>query len=274
MNRKRVSKRDPGHSAFDAYDYYHRAVQSPETDVLFFRRVYRELREGLNPTSLREDFCGTFLNCCEWVKLHKENRAWGVDLDPAPLDYGKDHHLSQLSESQRHRVRVLEENVLDTTAPRTDLIVAMNFSYFIFKERQQLKSYMKSCFKSLKNKGVFVLDCFGGSACQDSNEDVTRNPGFVYFWEQESFDPLTHRAKFHIHFHLNHEKRKRSFVFTYDWRMWTLPELKDLLLEVGFKTVHFYWEGTSRQGRGNGVFRRVQKGEPCEAWIAYVVAGR
>jgi len=40
----------------------------------------------------------------------------------------------------------------------------------------------------------------------------------------------------------------------------------------GFRDVHVLWEGTdSRTWSGNGVFRRVRRGEVCPAWIAYVV---
>ena len=54
--------------------------------------------------------------------------------------------------------------------------------------------------------------------------------------------------------------------------MWSIPELRELLAEVGFKKTHIYWEGTNRKGFGNGIFTRTEKGEPCESWIAYVVA--
>jgi hypothetical protein len=62
-------------------------------------------------------------------------------------------------------------------------------------------------------------------------------------------------------------------AFTYDWRLWSLPELRDLLLEVGFKDVIVYWEGTNnRTGEGNGVWLQSTRGEACAGWIAYVVA--
>ena len=30
-------------------------------------------------------------------------------------------------------------------------------------------------------------------------------------------------------------------------------------------------EGNEEDGSGNGIFERVNKGEICEAWVAYVV---
>ena len=53
--------------------------------------------------------------------------------------------------------------------------------------------------------------------------------------------------------------------------MWSLPEVKDLLLEVGFQNVCFYWEGTTADGEGDGEYKQVHKGEECESWVAYIV---
>jgi hypothetical protein len=86
-----------------------------------------------------------------------------------------------------------------------------------------------------------------------------------------SFDPITHDAKFFIHYKRRGEK-KRQRVFQYDWRMWTLPELKDVLKDAGFRHVEIHWEGTTKKGEGNGIFRQVKRAESCEAWIVYLVA--
>ena len=39
---------------------------------------------------LREDFCGTFLHCCEWVSFHEGNTAVGIDNDTAVLAWGRE----------------------------------------------------------------------------------------------------------------------------------------------------------------------------------------
>ncbi len=255
---------------FDKYHYYKLSVQSPEADVEFIRDMYRELRDGKSAQSLREDFCGTFSICCEWVKLDPKHRAVGVDLDPEPLEYGFQHNYSQLSEGQKKRLQVLQKNVLDSDLPSVDVIAAMNFSYFIFKQRQQLKNYFSSCFERLNKNGLFLVDCFGGGHCTEANEEETEHKGFSYFWDQDSFDPVSNEAMFYIHFKRKGEK-KREKVFSYDWRMWGIPELRDLMAEVGFKKTHVYWEGTDKNGEGDGVFTRTETGEECQAWVAYVV---
>lgn len=256
---------------FDKYDLYLKSVQSPKNDAEFLEEVYVETR-GRKPVVLREDFCGTAALCVEWVKRNPRHRAFGVDLDPEPLEYGRRKYLSRLTPSQFDRVSLLQENVLAKDLPRADVSVGLNFSYFLFKSREQLRSYFMNVHRGLNKDGIAVFDIFGGSQCQDAIEDRTAHKGFTYYWEQTGFDPLTNEAVFHIHFRVGRKKHEK--VFSYDWRMWSIPEVRELLAEVGFKTTHIYWEGTAKDGTGNGVFTRVTEGEPCLSWIAYIIAER
>ncbi|MFK7872022.1 MAG: class I SAM-dependent methyltransferase [Oligoflexales bacterium] len=257
---------------FDKYAYYNQSVQSPEADVDFLHMAYTKLR-GKEPQTLREDFCGTFSVCRTWVQGSTQHHAVGIDLDPEPIAYGKEHEWSQLSDQEKQRLTIHQTNVLNPEIPSADIVCALNFSYFIFKERKLLKSYFQNVYNTLEEGGVFVVDCFGGSQCHEPIEDETEyeDLGFSYYWDQDSFDPITNEAQFYIHFQRDGEA-KREQVFSYDWRMWTLPELKDILEEVGFKKSQIFWEGTEDDGSGNGVFEMTDKGEACEAWVAYIAA--
>ena len=258
---------------FDKYYYYRLSVQSPDNDVLFFRKAFTELK-GRAPKQLCEDFCGTFDICCEWVKLDPENEAFGIDLEPETIEYGQKHYLPLLKEQEQKRITLHHDNVLNSKKlPKSELIVALNFSYFLFKKREDLKAYFKSAYDRLEKDGLFIADCFGGSQCQEANEEETEHEeeGFSYFWDQDSFDPLTNFAQFYIHFKRKGEK-KRERCFEYDWRMWSIPEIKEVMEEVGFSKTHVYWEGTGEDGDGDGEFVKVTEGEECEAWVAYVVA--
>jgi len=257
---------------FDKYEYYTRAVQSPDVDVEFLTDTYRDLRKK-KPSSMREDFCGTFALSAEWVKFKKDNVAWGLDLDPEPLAYGHQHYFAKLKPEQQERLHILKRNVMIGTPEKVDIIAAMNFSYFIFKSRLLLKSYFKRAYAGLKNDGIMILDCFGGALCEEPNEEKRKIDEFNYFWDQKSFNPVTHEALFYIHFQRKGEP-KRKKVFTYDWRMWSIPELRDILHEVGFKRTTIYWEGTGRDGEGNGVFTKTEKGDDSNAWVAYIAAER
>lgn len=256
---------------FDKYDLYLKSVQSPRREVEFLQATYKELR-GERARVLREDFCGTFKLLCEWVKEHPEFEGIGVDLDQEPIAYGQEKYAQVLTPHQQNRLKVLHANVLSPQLPHADIITAFNFSYFVFKTREVMKEYFLNCHRTLKKNGILTLDCFGGYACFEPNEEETVHDEFSYFWDQESFDPVTHHAQFYIHFKRKGEK-KRERVFAYDWRVWSIPELRDLLGDVGFTRTHVYWEGTDKNGEGDGVFKRVETcDEVCESWVAYVVA--
>jgi hypothetical protein len=64
-------------------------------------------------------------------------------------------------------------------------------------------------------------------------------------------------------------------AFTYRWRLWTLPELRELLSEAGFRDVTVYWEGTDEEkNEGNGVYEPAEVGEADPGWVCYIVAQR
>lgn len=256
---------------FDKYELYSEAVQSVDTDVDFYLQAYREQRGSKKrPYTLREDFCAAGLLCKEWVSRGKQQRAVGLDLDEEPMQYGRDHYLKDLKNDQKARVLLVKKNVLDRNLPKANIICAVNFSYYVFKTRDLLGRYFRSVQRSLKKDGLFIVDCFGGSQCSDEIEDRTKKKGFTYYWEQKSFDPISNEAKFAINF--RYQGKKYNDVFTYDWRMWTIPEIRDLMIDAGFKRTTVYWEGTTRSGGGDGEFTQSEKGEACLSWIAYIVA--
>ncbi|MFQ5749497.1 MAG: class I SAM-dependent methyltransferase, partial [Planctomycetota bacterium] len=94
---------------------------------------------------------------------------------------------------------------------------------------------------------------------------------FRYVWEQARFNPVDHHILCYIHFKLadgTHLKR----AFRYDWRIWSLTELKDALRDAGFARVDVHWEGSDQNGKGNGIFRKVLRAENEECYIAYLAA--
>lgn len=265
--RRRVSKKNET-VVFDKYELYRKSVQSAENDVQFLRETYRELK-GKQAKVFGEDFCGTFALSTEWIKLSPSFEAVGVDLDPEPMEYGKHHYLTKLKPEQAKRLKLIEGNVLDPHLPKADIIGAMNFSYFCFKSRDLMKKYFANAYRRLNKDGIFLVDIFGGSQCYEPIEDMIKHDSFSYYWDQVSFDPVNNHALFYIHFKVKGKKVEK--VFTYDWRLWSLPEIREIMQEVGFKKTHIYWEGTAKDGSGNGVFTRTEAGESCQSWIAYVV---
>jgi hypothetical protein len=252
------------------YDYYERSVQNAEGEVSFmhdeFKRFY-----GRSPFIFREDFCGTGAISCEWVKQDKDCEAFGVDLDEEPINMGKTRHYSKLDRSEQKRMHYLQKNVLTVKTPPVDVVCAFNFSYFIFKNRKQMLQYFKAVRKSLKKQGVFFLDIFGGPESQKLVTDVKKLKNLTYYWECQHFNPFTHDCTFAIHFR-DAKGKKHENVFTYNWRFWTMPEIRDLLIEAGFSKTVAYWEGDDEEGNGNGVFTPAEDPENCDAWVSYIAA--
>lgn len=141
---------------FDKYEFYRAAVQSPEDDVKFYRKIYRQIRKGKEPAVLREDFCGAGAISCEWVKLNPKYKSSGLDLDNEPMNYGKKNYISKLGESQKKRITLIQKNVLTKGLPRADIAIAVNFSYFFFKQREVLKLYFQNAYDSLKKDGYLL----------------------------------------------------------------------------------------------------------------------
>ncbi|MEX1099238.1 MAG: class I SAM-dependent methyltransferase, partial [Bacteriovoracaceae bacterium] len=236
MSKKKVSKQ--AQEPFNKYVYYEKAVQNPQNEVDFFNEKFKEIKKK-TPLTLREDFCGTAAISCAWVDQSPKHLAWGVDLDPEPIEYGKKNHLSKLNQEAQKRMTYLEGNVLNTDTPKVDIAFAFNFSYYIFKKRKELLEYFKAAYNSLSKDGVFFIDLFGGPDSQTEMTDVITHPGFKYFWECQMFNPITNECRFAIHFKRKSEQ-KRKDVFVYEWRMWTMMELRELLEEAGFKSTIAY----------------------------------
>lgn len=257
----------------DKYDLYQQSVQDPSFEVKILKRFYRDVNGG-TPRTLREDFCGVFAVCCEWARTGKDSEAWGVDYDPEPLAWGSEHNLSALKPAQQERVHIVQGDVRTAKTPKVDVVTAQNFSYYIFRERQEMRRYFQHVRKHLDEGGIFVLDMLGGPQVQEDEEEERRKVnGFTYVWEQVRFNPIDHGALFHIHFQFKDGSHLKK-AFSYEWRLWTMPEIREILLEAGFSKTHVYWEAEDKDGEGSGRFYRTEKAPADLTWLAYLVAER
>lgn len=252
----------------DRHDLYQRAVQDVATESRFLARTFEKLARR-KATSLREDFCGTALLCAEWVK-GRDRDAVGVDLDPGVLAWGKAHNLAPLG-ARASAVRLLRQDVRAASAGRFDLIAALNFSYFIFRTREELGRYFAGVRRSLARGGIFVLDAYGGYRSWRTLLERRRLRGFTYVWEQSRVDPIAHSVVNHIHFEFPDGSRLRR-AFSYHWRLWTLPEIRELLDEAGFARSAVYWEDRDADGDGIDRYRARVHVAQLPAWVAYIVA--
>lgn len=259
----------------DLHVLYEQAVQDVEAEIDFVEQTWAELRQR-PAVVLREDFCGTANTACEWVIRDDNHYAIGVDLDSEVLNWGRLNRLSQLDEEQVKRIELLNEDVAQTCPGQVDIILAMNFSYYLFMKRDELRDYFINVLDGLVSDGILFLDAYGGyeapmvltesRECQD--EDGNK---FTYIWEQASFNPIDSSMNCQIHFEFPDESRIDR-AFDYCWRLWTLPEIREILYEAGFSKVDIYWEGTDEEkNEGNGIYTPSEIGDADPGWVCYIV---
>ena len=270
-SKKAVPQKNVKLSKDEKYRLYLASVQNPEADIQFINREYKAIF-GKTPKSLREDFCGTGLLACEWVQQDSTRTSYGIDLDMEPLSYGVVNHHSELSPDEQKRVKYINGNVMSTYDFKTDVVVAFNFSYYLFKKRSDLLKYFTSVRKHMKKDSIFLIDMFGGTETRQELEESVKHKNHTYYWDCSKYNPLTSECLYYIHFKTHSDGIKHEKVFEYDWRMWDAQELRDILADAGFKKTNIYWEGVDKDGTGNGKFKIATKADNCESWVTYICA--
>lgn len=148
---------------------------------------------------------------------------------------------------------------------------AFNFSYWIFRERTEMLRYFATVYNNLGPDGVFFLDAFGGYKAFKEMKEKMKFKGFTYVWDQARYCPVTGTMQTHIHFRFPDGSRLKK-AFSYEWRLWTLPELQELLLEAGFHNPTVRFEYFDEDGEGLGLWYPDDCGEASGAWIANITA--
>jgi len=256
----------------DKHVLYQESVQCPEGEIDFVSSRFAKL-SGRPMRRIREDFCGTAFSACEFVKRSSHNTAVGLDLHEPTLAWGRKNNVAALPEDAQKRIKLLRRDVRKPgkEGSGVDAVLAMNFSYWIFQTREGIGAYYRSVYESLAKDGMFFLDAHGGYEATKEQEERRRCKGFTYIWDQHRFDPISGEMTCYIHFEFKRGPRMER-AFTYVWRVWTLPETRELLMEAGFKKVTVYWEDDDGKGGGAGVFRPRREGEADASFICYIVA--
>lgn len=283
-SKKKLARLKAKYPGLSLHHLYEASVQNVDADVDFIERVWREAR-GNAPRTLREDFCGTASLCAEFVRRHETRHAWGVDLDEPTLDWGRTHRLALLTPAAAERVVLERRDVRKVKEPKVDVQVAFNFSYFVFHDRDTLRGYFESVHASLGERGMFLMDLFGGVESEQELEEETAHdaqddpdgteiPAFSYFWDQDQLNAIDRALRCYIHFGVAGVGRIRK-AFTYDWRFWTLPELRELLVEAGFQRSTVYVEGWDEdEDEPDGDFQATDHLDNEGGFVAYLVAER
>ncbi len=274
MSRKPKKKHKKGPTMAELADkhvLYEQSVQNVEFEVEFVADTFKSIRQR-KARAIREDFCGTAKAACHWVEQHKDNTAVGVDLDADVLAWGRKHNVAKLKSKEAARVSLLNNNVLDVETDPVDAVLAMNFSYWCFKTRDMMRTYFKKVHADLVDDGVFFLDAFGGYEVYEEMEEETEYDDFTYIWDQAKYNPLTGDMTTHIHFKFP-DGSELWPAFTYEWRLWSLPEIRELLTEAGFKKVTIYsqrWDEETDEETEEFYPTETMDADP--GWVIYITA--
>jgi len=264
----------------DKNELYELSVQNVESEIDFVDDTFKTLR-GRHAQKFREDFCGTGNTSVEWIGRRKDNTAVGLDIDQPTLDWGIEKRINPLPPEDKGRINLLNCNVLEPKpeAKDMDCVLAMNFSYWLFKTRPEMLEYFKQVRLSLKDDGIFFLDHYGGSEAMEEQEEIREikdddGSRFDYVWDQNKYYPITSEVDCKIHFRFP-DGTAMNDAYVYTWRLWGLKEIQELLEEAGYKKVTVYWEGDDPDSdEGNGEFVPEKKGEACPAFVSYITAER
>lgn len=255
----------------DRHLLYQASVQNPDFELDFIDATFKEIR-GRKPKSMREDFAGTAISSCRWVKRRRSNTAIAVDFDPEVLDWSRQNNIPKLTAEQQQRIDLIEDDVLNVSTSKVEVLQAYNFSYWFFQERATMLEYFKRTREALVDDGLLFLDVFGGSECYQTQKEKRKVDGFKYIWEQAEFNAITNELKCHIHFHFP-DKSKMKKAFSYTWRVWGARELREILMEAGYsETMVYRQKFDPKTDEALDDYIATDDAEDYACWLGYIIA--
>lgn len=211
----------------DRWTLYEQCVQSPRDacDLL-------GCAHGGSPRRLLEDFAGSAAIAREWTRRGGE--ALALDLDPEALRRSGVSVRTLMADAARPLA--LEDGTFD-------VVHAGNFSLGYLQERATLLAYLRERRRLLASGGVLVCDTYGGRSAfelgaWDRERFLEGGVRVVSTWEHRRADPVTALVENVLHFRVERAGEliaRHPDAFTYRWRLWSLPELRDLVREAGFR---------------------------------------
>lgn len=230
----------------DKFRLYELCAQAPSRDCKVLAAIHGG--EGKSaPRILGEDFCGTAALSRAWVHLGGKHLAIAVDHDAATL--AKAHHHA--------RIGLIRADVMAVREP-VDLIAVLNFSIGERRDRDALVQYLRHARSRLRAGGCFVCDIYGGgdaflTGTIDQQVPAPDGSRITYSWEQRTSDPLHGRVTCAMHFRVRPAAgakigkrlpQSKSYAlrdaFVYDWRLWSIAELRDAMSDAGFAEIEVF----------------------------------
>ncbi|MFK7962088.1 MAG: class I SAM-dependent methyltransferase [Phycisphaerales bacterium] len=263
----------------DRHDFYEICVQSAEDSVPLLEAVH-----GERPRRLGEDFAGTAAVARAWVQRVDDGSAIAVDRDAEALRRGEALASAAGISGDVQFVTADVRELPDDVAGSVDVVYVGNFSICELHLRTELVTYLRAARARLRPGGVFVCDLYGGVGCHEIGTAERTEPGpkgtsILYTWEQREADPLTGRVVNALHFeHFAADGEtlaEFSNAFTYDWRLWSVPELRDALQDAGFSATEVHGrQPDAMDGEGNAFVRAFDDPDDLDEEYDVLVVGR
>lgn len=255
-------------NGYNKHDLYELCVQSPKDLVPLLRAIH-----GHAPKVLGEDFAGTAAVSHLWVQ-REGCSAIAVDFDEETLRRRGEHQ----------RIVKHLRDVREVSEP-CDLLFVGNFSIGYLHTRAELIAYLKHARERLNaSNGVFVCDTYGGESAYTIGGVHRAHPmpgGKLcrYTWEQHAADPTTGMVTNLIHFRVERAgviEFELEDAFVYEWRLWSIPELRDAMEDAGFSQTLVYTKlADAVDDEGNAYVMPVEDAEEeLEGSFIVLVAGR
>jgi len=254
-------------STYDKHDLYELCVQSPKDLVPLLRAVH-----GSEPVTLGEDFSGTAALSHLWIE-RDGTKAIAVDFDGEALNKRGEHERITKHQCDVHKV----------TAP-CDVLFVGNFSIGYLHTRAELVEYLRHVKSRLNTGGIFICDTYGGESAYTLGGVHRAHPmpgGKLcrYTWEQHEADPTTGMVTNLIHFRVERAgviEYELEDAFVYQWRLWSIPELRDAMSDAGFSQALVYTKlADAIDADGNAYVLPVEDGqEELEGSFIVLVAAR
>lgn len=246
-------------------------MQSPRHVVSLLRAIYRDTT-GTTPRILHEDFCGTAAVSRRFVedgaRAGEHWLALATDLDDTALYEAQrllDVTASGLSVCKHDCLSGLPAPVRSSDptpaiapsiAHAADIIWVGNFSIGYAHDRATLMRYLLHCKQRLDagnagfGGGFLACDTYGGKGAftlgsLERTHTAKTGEQIRYLWQHEAADPRTGMVRNSISMRLLQDGEviaEYPRVFVYEWRLWSLAELREAMLEAGFTTIDVYKE--------------------------------
>lgn len=197
--------------------------------------------------TLHEDFSGSAAFAHAWCSSGPKRSALAIDMDPEAHADGKAHaRLKRLTADLARLPRTIP------SPSKADVVYAGNFATCELHAREALVAYLSRARQRLTPGGVFVCDLYAGPGAWRTGDTRVVHPPLpelptyrvAYTWRQREADLVNGLVSNAIDFEIVNARgvavHELVNAFTYHWRLWSIPELRDAMAQAGFGEVDVY----------------------------------